>query len=72
MVTRYIMELAGLIYESQYFIRVSSNVEKARVLGDEDVQRRNIASVRRYSVRPFRAARFMACAERRVAKVGER
>jgi len=72
MVTRYIMELARLIYESQYFIRVSSYIEKVRVLGNEDVQRRNIASVQRCNARPFRAARFMDCAERRVAKVGER
>lgn len=72
MVTRYIMELARLIYESQYFIRVSSYIEKVRVLGNEDVQRRNIVSVQRRNARPFRAARFMDCAGRRVAKVGER
>lgn len=62
-VARYIMELARLIYEPRYFIRVSfevsSCIEKARVLSDEDAQHRNIASVQRCSARPFRAARFM-------------
>lgn len=50
-------------------IRVSSCIEKARVLSDEDARRRNIASVRRCGARPFRAARFMVCAAvRRVAR----
>lgn len=75
-VARYIMELARLIYEPRYFIRVSfevsSCIEKARVLSDEDAQRRNIASVQRCSARPFRAARFMVRAVSCIAKVGER
>lgn len=54
MVTRYIIKPGRLIYESQYFIRVSFECPvtsgKPAVLSDEDVQRRNIASVRRCNV----------------------
>lgn len=74
MVTRYIMELARLIYESQYFIRVSFECppasRKLAFLGDEDAQRRNISplSASDAAARPFRAARFMVFARCAVSR----
>ncbi|KAL0101360.1 hypothetical protein PUN28_018881 [Cardiocondyla obscurior] len=71
------MELARIdlrvaVFHSD-FIRVFSRIEKAR--GALSRRGRNTTScpaTPQRVARPFRAARFMADAERRVAKVGER